>query len=410
MKSLQLDSVLLFALVIPFIMGYRIGPGETPFLLFGLIFFLLLTYICLDLFALKKVLYERLKLITLWATIFIVIGSAFTSAIIVRHQTAPIYMIHDIVLQQEAAIRIMLDGRNPYRETYFETPLVDWHYDEKEVNPALYHFVMEPFYLLFAIPFYFFSNVSLGFFDGRIPLVFLFLTLFVVASFLVKDPEKKRLFLILLAFHPSLLPYTLEGRSDIFMYTFLFSGLVFLYWKKEALAGLAIGLAFAIKQSAWPILPFYVAYLFFKKKSVKKTLFALLPMMLIFLIITIPFYLWDQKSFIDSTFLYLTGNTQHSYPISGYGLGSILLQLHVIPDKFSYYPFVLWQVMLCLPLLGLLLWYLKKNPSIKSMIIVYAIFLFVYWYLSRYFNNSHIAYISYVFIAAYFWPQENEKT
>ncbi len=407
MRKLGLDSILLFALVVPFIMGYRIGSGETPYLLFGGIFLLLLLYLSLDFLALRKALYEKCKLFVLWLTIVIVVGSAFVSTIIVRHQTAPVYMIHDIVLQQEAAIRFLLHGKNPYKETYFGTPLQDWHYDAKEVNPALYHFVMEPFYLLFALPFYFFSTIFFGFFDGRIPLLFLFFTLFLFASVLVKDSENKRLFLILLAFHPSLLPYTLEGRSDIFMFTFLFAGLLLLFCKRNGLAGIAIGLASAIKQSAWPLVPFYVAYLYFRSKSIKKTFVALLPFFLTLLITLAPFYLWDSKAFFESTIAYLSGNTDHSYPISGYGLGSLLLQMQVIQNKFSYYPFIIWQIIICLPLLIFLLWYLKNNLSVRTMIIVYALFLFVFWYMSRYFNNSHVAYISYVLIAAYFWPTEH---
>lgn len=408
MKIIKLDSVLLFALVIPFIMGFRVGPGETPYLLFAGIFLLLFLNLGLDLLHVKAALYEKLKSSILWITILVVVGSAFSSAIIVRHQTAPIYMVHDIILQQEAAIRFLLHGKNPYKETYFGTPLEAWHYSDNEVNPALYHFVMEPFYLLFTLPFYFAGNLLFGYFDARMPLFVLFVSLFVLASILVKDHDKKRLFIILLAFHPSILPYTLEGRSDIFMFAFLFAGLVFLYWKRYGLAGIALGLAAAIKQSAWPLLPFYFVYLYFKFKSIKLMIVHAAPLLITFFLITLPFFVWDSGAFIRSTILYLSGNTEHSYPISGYGLGSLLLQYGVISDKFSSYPFLIWQFVICVPLFVVLIRFMKKNPTIKNMIISYAVFLFIYWYLSRYFNNSHIAYVSYVLIVAYFWP-ENDR-
>ncbi|MBI2442994.1 MAG: DUF2029 domain-containing protein [Candidatus Levybacteria bacterium] len=409
MNKLSLDSVLLFALVIPFIMGYRIGPGETPFLLFGFIFLLLLGNVLLDLFYERNKIYALLKNTILWVTIFTVIGSSFVSAIIVRHQTAPVYMIHDIILQQEAAMRFLLDGKNPYQETYFGTPLQDWHYGDTEVNPALYHFVMEPFYLLFAIPFYLLSNIFFGFFDARVPLLFLFFLLLVISWRVVDDQDKRRLFVILLAFHPSLLPYTLEGRSDIFMFTFLFAGWLFLLWKRNFLAGVSIGLAAAVKQSAWPFIPFYILYLFFRKKSLRNTAVALLPFVATFSLVTLPFLLWNPKAFLDSTVFYLSGNTENSYPISGYGFGSILLQLGTIKDKFVSYPFLLWQVLICIPLFVVLIKYLKKHTNVKTLIIVYAVFLLVYWYFSRYFNNSHIAFISYMLIAAYFWPSSEAK-
>lgn len=407
---LKLDSVLLFAFIIPFIMSVRLGPGQTPFLLFGLVFLGMLMYICLDLLKLKQHNYSVLKKIILWFLILLVIGSAFSASIIVRHQTAPIYNVHDIILQQEAAIRFFLDGKNPYAVTYFGTPLEQWHYSDTEVNPALYHFVMEPFYLLFALPFYFISNSTVGFFDGRIPLLFLFFALLATAHILVKDESRKRLFLVLIAFNPATLPYMLEGRSDIFMYAFLFLGFFFLYKERLALSGIPVALAFAVKQSAWPLMPFYAAYLYFKTRDLRKTAIALVPFALVFASIVLPFFFWNKEAFLDSTVLYLSGNTEHSYPISGYGLGSLLHQIGLIQDLKDNYPFIIWQLVIGVPLLFILIRYLKKSPAISTLILVYGIFLFVFWYLSRYFNNSHLSYISLVFITAYLFPGDEEKT
>jgi len=407
--SIRLDSVLLFAFVIPFIMTYRISPLETPFWLFGLIFLGLLTYIVLDLLKLNLKRYYFLKQIVLWSLIVVVIGSAFISAIIVRHQTSPIYNIHDIVIQQESGIRFLLDGVNPYAVTYFGTPLEQWNYSDIEVNPALYHFVMQPFYLIFALPFYFFSNLIFGFFDGRIPLLFLFLSLLIMVAYLIKDKEKRLLFLILLAFNPAMLSYTLEGRSDIFMFAFLFASFYLLTKGKLFLAGIPMGLAFAVKQSAWPILPLYVAFLFLKTKKLKETAKNLFPLALTFLAILSPFLLWDYRSFLDSTIFYLSGSAPNSYPISGYGFGKLLNQMGLIKDAYQYFPFHIIQLVAGLPLFWVLYAFLKKNLSVGRLILSYGIFLLVFWYFSRYFNNSHLAYLSVVFITAYFWPQE-EKT
>ncbi len=406
MKKNSLDSILLFALVIPFIMTYRIGWTESPYWLFGLIFLGLLLYICLDLIKISENMFFKLKHLTLWLLIFGVIGSATFSAIIVRHKTHPIYMIHDIIIQQEAAIRFLLHGRNPYSTTYFDTPLVDWHYSDKEVNPALYHFVMEPFYLLFAIPFYIISNKLFGFFDGRIPLFFLFFAILFLAGKLVKDKSKKILFIILLAFNPAMLGYILEGRSDIFMFSFLFLGFYFLHIKRYFLAGFPIALAFAIKQSAWPLLPFYFAFIYFKNKNIQKTFREVISFLVTFVAILFPFIIWDAKSFLDSTLFYLSGNIAHGYPISGYGLGMMLYQMGVIKDINQYYPFQIWQGVFGVPLAIILIKNLKDNLNVSHLILVYGIFLFVLWYLSRYLNNSHLGYLSMVFIVAYFWPDE----
>ncbi len=412
MKNLRFDSVLLFALVVPFIMTYRIGPGDTPYWLFGLIFSGIFVYILLDIVSLREKTYALCKLITLWTLITLTIGSAFVSAIIVRHQTSPLYMIHDITLQQELALRFLLDGKNPYAVTYFNTPLEQWHYSDTEVNPALYHFVMMPFYLVFALPFYIVSIPVLGYFDGRMPLLFLLFFLLFLSSFLTKNHEKKRLALVLFAFHPAMLPYTLEGRSDMFMFVFLFAALFLLHKKKSKLSGISMGLAFAIKQSVWPIFPFYFAYLLFQHEKIKEALKALMPFLLTFLACTLPFLLWSPKEFIDSTVFYLSGNTPNSYPIAGYGFGMMLHQFGFIRNLHQYYPFYIWQLVLCVPAFIILLFYLKRSPSVARLVVCYGIFLFLFWYFSRYFNNNHVVYISLLFITAYFWPRntKHEKT
>lgn len=406
MRNIKLDSVLLFALVIPFIMTYRIGPNNTPYWLFGLIFLGLISYIALDIFKLGTDSIFKFKQIILWLLIFGVIGSAIFSAIVVRHKTHPIYMIHDIVIQQEAAINFFLHGRNPYATTYFDTALAQWHYSDIDVNPALYHFVMEPFYLLFAIPFYLVSNRLFGFFDGRMPLFFLFFAMLFLAGKLTKDRGKRLLFIILLAFNPAVLGYTLEGRSDIFMYAFLFLGFYLLHNKKYFLAGIPIALAFAVKQSVWPLLPFYFAFIYFKNKNIQKTLRDLLLFIITFGAIVLPFFLWDAKAFLESTLFYLSGNISHGYPISGYGLGMILSQMGIIKDANQYYPFQIWQAIFGIPLAIVLIKNLKKNLNVSRLILVYGIFLFVFWYFSRYLNNSHLGYLSIIFITAYFWPEE----
>ena len=406
MKNIRFDSILLFAFVVPFIMTYRIGPNETPYWLFGLIFLVLLCYISLDISKLSKNIFFKFKQIILWFLIITVVGSAIYSAIIVRHRTHPVYMIHDIIIQQESAVRFLLHGKNPYSATYFDTPLVLWHYSDKDTNPALYHFVMEPFYLIFAIPFYLVSSRIFGFFDGRMPLFFLFFAMLLIAWRLVKDKSKRLLFLILLAFNPAMLGYTLEGRSDVFMLAFLFLGLYLLHKKRHSLAGLPIALAFAVKQSAWPILPFYFAFVYFKNKNISKTFKDLGIFAITFIGITLPFFLWDPKAFLDSTLFYLSGNIANGYPISGYGIGMILTQMGIIKDANQYYPFQIWQALIGIPLIIVLIKNLKNNLKVGRVILVYGIFLFVFWYFSRYLNNSHLGYLSMVFITAYFWPDE----
>lgn len=406
MKNLTLDSILIFALLIPFVMTYRISPSDTPYWLFGLIFLGLLSYISLDLFfKFKSSILNKIKLLLFWILVLSTIGSAFYSAIIVRHQTSPVYNVHDIIIQQEVAIRYLLHGKNPYSETYFGTPLEEWNYSETEINPALYHFVMQPFYLVFSIPFYLLTTRTIDFFDGRIPLLFLFIVSLITIQKLVKESNKKLLFMTLFAFNPGTLGYLLEGRDDMFMFSFFLLAIFFIHKNKNVFGNILMGFAFAVKQSIWPIFPFYFAYTYFKNKNFRKTLYELLPFAVTFLVITLPFILWNAKAYFDSTILYLSGNAADSYPIAGYGFGKFLNQLGFIKDVHYYYPFWIWQAVVGLPILVALIIWLKKENSIQRLILSYAIFLFVFWYFSRYFNNSHLGYISTVLLTAYFWPK-----
>ncbi len=407
MRNIKLDSILLFAFVIPFIMTYRISPGATPYWLFGLIFLGLFLYILFDILNLKDRTYSLLKTNFLWGMIIVVIGSALFSSIIVRHQTSPIYNVHDIILQQEASIKFFLHGTNPYLTTYFNTSLAQWHYSDTEVNPALYHFVMEPFYILFTVPFYLVMGHTIGFFDARVPLFFLFLMTLIFASKLDKNQDKKRELMTILAFNPATLGYFLEGRDDIFMFAFLFAAFYFIYKKNIFLSSILMALAFAIKQSVWPIFPFYFAYLYFKNRSLAKTIKDIIPFAVTFIIIVAPFALWNMNAFFDSTILYLSGNAVHSYPIAGYGFGMVLNSLGFIKDIHSYFPFWIFQAVIGIPLMTVLIFWQKRKNTIFRLVLSYGLFLFVFWYLSRYFNNSHLGYLSTVFITAYFWPKDN---
>lgn len=408
---MKISSILLPALVAPFIMNYALGPKDTPFWLFGLIFLLMLLYLSLDLITLKESIYGKTKDILLWLIIVSVIGSATVSAIIVRQQTAPIYGVHDIILQLESAIQAFLAGKNPYAITYFGTPLEQWHYSTTEINPALYHFVMPPFYLLFSLLFYFISITFFGFFDARTSLVLLFFLHLIIGSMMVKNRERRHIFLTLLAFNPATLGYFLEGRDDIFMFAFLMVGLFLLQKKHLALAGIFMALAFATKQSAWPLFPFYFAFLFFNQinsrnlghliPGIVNVIKNLLPFAVTFGLIVLPFFFWNSQAFLDSTIFYLSGNTAQSYPISGYGLGSLLRQWGFIIDKFAYYPFWIWQTFIGLPLMFILVLWQKKENSPQRLIVAYGIFLLVFWYLSRYFNNSHLGYLSTIFITGW---------
>jgi hypothetical protein len=404
MIPLALDALLLYGFAIYIVMQYRILPIDgTPYWLFGILFFILTAHVGISFYPAilgkaKKHL-NTVKNILLWATLAITLGGVSITAMVDRAKTAPVYGAHDIILQQEAAMRYLIVGKNPYTETYFGTPVESFHYaeegDDKAVNPALYHFVMPPWYLVFPFTFYYSVRPMVGFFDARFASLFCMVGLLVIISLWFKHPQTKRLAITITALSPATFGYFLEGRSDVFALFWLVFALWLLEKRKFIWSAAILALAFMSKQTTWFIAPFFALWTWIEAKGRIPTIAQMLAIFTVVIaMLCVPFILWDSKGFFDGVIFYLSGNAAHSYPISGYGLSMVLKDMGVIPNNHAYYPFGVWQALLGLPALGALLWWMKKKWSMSTMLVAYAVFLSIVWYTSRYFNNSHLAYIS----------------
>lgn len=401
------DSLLLFALSIPIVMKYRILPVEgTPYWLFGMLFLLLTLHCVISFFPELLGKYKKhlniVKVFLMIATFVITLGGATVTAMFDRAKTAPVYQVHDIILQQEAAMRYLIVGKNPYKETYFGTPVESFHYAElgrDAVNPALYHFVMPPWYLLFPFVFYYTGIPVLGFFDGRMASLFTMGMLLFFLWFWFRDKGVSRIAMIMTALSPSVVDYFVEGRSDVFALSWLVGALLFLSYKRYTLSAVVFALAMLSKQTIWFMAPFYFVALWLKTAAHRRVFWISAAACAVTgLVLTAPFVLWDAKAFIESVILYLSGGTATSYPVSGYGLGMVLYEAGVITDIHAYYPFIYWQIAFAVPLfIALIRWFIRK-PDASRMIVSYAVFLTVYWYMSRYFNNSHLGYLSMLFV------------
>lgn len=401
-----LDAVLLFALGIPVVMKYRILPVEgTPYWLFGVLFFILGAHCFVSVYpsvlgTWRKHL-DSIKLLFLVLTLCISLGGATVTAMVDRAKVAPVYGVHDIILQQEAAMRYMIVGKNPYKETYFGTPVEDWHYGElgaDAVNPALYHFVMPPFYLMFPFAFYYTVRPIVGFFDARMALLFSMAVLLAALYYWYRDKSLARIAMTLTALSPSVVDYFVEGRSDVFALSWLAVSLLLLHRRRYILSSISLSLAALSKQTIWFAVPFLGVYAWETIRNKRVFLSALLSGFAVSLVFVIPFLVWDARAFVDSVILYLSGNAANSYPVSGYGLGMMLYDFGIIKNIHDYYPFVMWQMGIALPVLIGLLISLRLRPSASRAVLYYAVFLTVYWYMSRYFNNSHLGYISMLFV------------
>lgn len=402
-----LDLVVTVLLALPLPLKYKIFPMEgTPYLLFALFFIFLLCMMLLAMFShrLKKI-GEHVKTLVFLGLLAITLFAVMGTAIVDRKTTSDFYSVHDIILQQEAAMRFLLEGKNPYKETYFGTPLEKWHYaeDGKEVvNPALYHFVMPPWYLIFPFSIYIFSIPLFGFFDGRLALVFCMIGIILVLLRWFKSQGFARLAIAMVLLLPAGVDYLIEGRSDVFaLFWFLFS--IFLLEKKKfTLSVIVYGLAFLSKQTIWFSVPFYLIALWSENKlHTKRFYWYIFVLVATCTLLVAPFLLWDAGAFINSVILYVSGGTANGYPISGYGFGMVLRQFGIIQNSHGYFPFVIFQLGLGLPVIALGIWYFLKKPSISRLLFGYAMTLSIVWYFSRYFNNSHVVFLAQLFVLSY---------
>lgn len=408
MMSPTLDALLLYALSIPIVMQYRLLPIDgTPYWLFGILFIVLTTNVVISgypniLGAWKKHL-DKIKDIILIIVLSIVLVGVLGTAMVDRARTAPVYGVHDIILQQEAAMRYLIVGKNPYKETYFGTQVESFNYDEpgdtEAVNPALYHFVMPPWYLLFPFSFYYSARPVLGYFDGRFVSLFCMIALLLIIRKWFRHPAVGRSAIILSALSPAVFDYFIEGRSDVFAFFWLVFSLFLLERKKYIWSAVIVALAFMSKQTTWFVFPFYFVYMWVSvRASIKRVIASLSMILIVVMILAIPFMVWDSRAFLNSVIFYLSGNAPHSYPVSGYGLSMVLKEVGIIRDIHAYYPFAIWQAVFGIPaLLGLSMW-LRKSPTMSKLLIAYGVLLTIIWYTSRYFNNSHLGYISMIFV------------
>jgi len=446
-----LDFLILFILSFFYTQGYLIVKASTfERNLFPLLYGLLIIYGLLSIqkayFENKSKFIDRGKLIIFALICLITIGKTFYSAINLRHQLGNSYPVYDNVIQLEEGVKYILQGKNPYTENYLGTPLANW-FSSQELSVSLYHFVTLPFYVLFSVVVSIPADLLFGFFDERIVhFISLVVCIFLIAK-LIKNTEKKIIALTLFMFNPAFIHYFIEGRNDIFVFSLLFTSLYFLYKKRYLWSALFFGLGFVSKQSSWLMLPFYFYYIYLTVKpreSFESKFFSLTkldstfsrvsnmvavknfnskytsiilnvisktwPFFVVTVALFMPFIVWDFRSFFQDTYLYPGGGLPTSYPISGIGASMLFLRLGLIASPQTYFPFWILQILFAIPLLTILLLWLKKKPLISLLIFGYSLFLLTYWVFSRFVMESYIGFVSMlILIGTIFYQVENEK-
>lgn len=355
---------------------------------------ILLLYVFLD--NLKQVkLVRNLKWFLLFTTLTMLVIFPTILTILTRHYGLHHELAHDGgTIQIEEAVKLLLQGRNPYAETYAGTPLEFWRGFK---NNAVYHYPYPPFSFLFSIPFYLVSAGLLGWFDQRFVYLLFYVANLVLVSLLFSASRLRRIAVMWVGLNPLLLHLFALGSSDVATTGLLLAALV-LHQRRYYRAGVVtLALACSYKQFAVFLVPFTALELWREHgldRRAQVKLWALF--MAVVALLNLPFLLWSPRDFYEDTILYSSGGLPTSYQIQGfhgYGFGSFLLFFRVVPNGNGYYPFWLWQAVVVLPLMSWGLFRQYGAANLASKLFGFSITLLAFMFFSRYLNGNFLGFI-----------------
>ncbi len=355
---------------------------------------------------------RAIDMIRLTIILFVIMIAALLPTawnILERRVQGPETHAHDGLIQTEAAIQFLLDGKNPYSENYLDTPMAKFKGQEPPFTSApLYHNAYLPFLFIGSIPFYQLGHASIGWYDQRLVYFLLYVLTLLMFPFLVASQRNKLMLLIAFGLNFLFDYYLADGRNDVVVIFGLVLTTLLLTRHRVAASALALGLTLGVKHSAWLFLPFYLAYLSpkpFTRDALRTLFLQTWPLFLSVAAIFIPFLTWDASSFLDDTVVYVSGSGPNSFPIKGWGLGAFLLALKLIPTPESAFPFVLLEAIFGIPTLIFLLLRQRRENTLQQMWLGFAIFSFVLEFCSRFFADNYVVFIlQSLVIAAFIMP------
>ena len=315
------------------------------------------------------------------------------------------------VIQTEATIDFFWQGKNPYVEDYTQTPMATWGHPD--FRTALYHYPYLPWTFLFSAPFYRVGQ-AIGFYDQRLVYLVLMSIALCLAPRLATSMRTKLALTATLGLNPLLALDLIFGQNDAFVLCWLLFSLVAWHtWARHQytsrrmliLSTICFGLACASKPTAWFFAPFYGLLLVADQTQGADTgwqsWFKLVPLILrrsrwaliSFAILVLPYVIWNPVAFYDDVWRWSNGQGETGYQIWGWGASNFVLALGWVSNRFAQWPFWQLEVLCALPLL---LWFLVRQRRHNTLFVAcwhYGVFLFVFFYSSRFLNENYLSYI-----------------
>lgn len=336
------------------------------------------------------------------------------TAIYYRHKAKPFNYITDSAVQTEEAVKMVLNGENPYVEDYYKTPLEPM--DPK--SPGLQHYVYLPATFLLPIPFYVIIKGVLGWFDLRMVYMLFYILLIYSVTRLTPNHIYQRCLIMVFALNPDVVYYFVYGTNDIMATTCLVISIVLLAKRRCLWSAVLFGVALLTKQFILLVLPFYLLYLYGQGASpirdkdgqwspIVKAGAVILAMVIVF---ALPFVLWNFNAFIDDVIRDPYGTLATSWHIAGWGLSKAALETGLIKSQNDYFPALPFYIVVLLPLVAAMFWKQFKRNDIRTMLLAGAIAIFVFVTFSRFTHNNYFYYATSLIFISYFgdFPEDAE--
>jgi len=386
----------------------------------------------------------RIKAVLLGAILVTMVVLPTTKLMLLRAQSGPASYSHDGgVIQTEATIRYLLDGRNPYSEDYTGTPMAEWGFSE--YRTALYHYPYLPWTFLFSAPF-FLVGQALGGYEQRIVYLLLWVLMLVVASALAGNTpgggRRKLALVALLGLNPIMALDVIFGQNDLFVLAWIVFALAAWRWWRQShkrgersslasvlawlLVCLFYALACASKPTAWFFAPFLAlllgdippalaldswrATLRTLAETIWQGALRLLPALGIFVLILLPWLIWDPGALYDDVWRWSSGEGETGYQIWGWGASNFVLALGLVQSRFAQYNFLVWEALAGIPVL---LWFMLRqvrDNTLGNACWHYAWFLTVFFFFSRFLNENYLGYLFAFMALGLFVDQVSEGT
>ena len=359
----------------------------------------------------------RARLALIWAIVLLAVCAPSVKLALLRQQSGPASYSHDGgVIQTEATIDFLLEGRNPYVENYLDTPMAEW--GKSEFRTALYHYPYLPWTFLFSAPFKVLASEIFGWYDQRFVYLLLFILTLLLLPRLAPERTSKLLLVMLIGLNPMMGSDLIYGQNDSFVLAWIVLSLWL--WSRSlrpgaprgwALGSAAVfGLACASKPTAWFLAPFYLLVLARNvpapegtrvEVSRRRGLFEWLgrawragwPMLATAAIVIGPYVIWNPSAMYDDVWAWSNGTSATAYQIWGWGVSNLVLAFGWVSNRFVYWPFWIPEVLVCLPLLVALLWRQMRENTMSRALWGYGIFVLAFFFFSRFLNENYLGYV-----------------